>query len=347
MIDTTQNQVGKGATPERWRKTKEKLYWIAKWVGINIPSDQKVEKLSNEHTGHCPRGKIPHKQLERCQGFLIYVARTFKSMVPYLKGLHLTLDSWRTGRDAEGFPLMKEHVHEVSNNDQGPPKFTKIVPRLKQDVIALLKFVEDDLSPKIPVRSNKMAGAYLWGDASGVGFGNSLWVEGKSWYDLGYGSWSIDMSAKSSNFREAYNLVVALERLVKENKIEKGTEVWIFTDNKVSEYCFSKGSSRSKTLHELCVLLRLLEMSGAIYLHFVWVAGTRMIEQGTDGLSRGDMINGTMAGEMFLSFVPISDSAFDWSPELKKWILDTLVPLGFHLLDYNNWFEFALEVLSR
>ena len=87
-------------------------------------------------------------------------------------------------------------------------------------------------------------------------------------------------------------------------------------------------------------------MSGAIYLHFVWVAGTRMIEQGTDGLSRGDMINGTMAGEMFLSFVPISDSAFDWSPKLKKWILDTLVPIGFCLLDYNNWFEFALEDLS-
>ena len=39
--------------------------------------------------------RVYHKILECIRGFLIYVARTFKWMTPYLKGLHLTIDVWR------------------------------------------------------------------------------------------------------------------------------------------------------------------------------------------------------------------------------------------------------------
>ena len=42
--------------------------------------------------------RVTHKRLECIRGFLIYVARTFKWMTPYLKGLHLTIDGWREGR---------------------------------------------------------------------------------------------------------------------------------------------------------------------------------------------------------------------------------------------------------
>ena len=34
------------------------------------------------------RGKLCPKQLEKDRGFLIYLARTYKSMRPYLKGLY-------------------------------------------------------------------------------------------------------------------------------------------------------------------------------------------------------------------------------------------------------------------
>ena len=44
---------------------------------------------------------VPHKRLECIRGFLIYVARTFKWMTPYLKGLYLTIDVWREGRDKD------------------------------------------------------------------------------------------------------------------------------------------------------------------------------------------------------------------------------------------------------
>jgi hypothetical protein len=46
-------------------------------------------------------GSLDFKSLESKRGFLIYVTRTYPSMVPYLKGMHLTLDSWRPNWDAE------------------------------------------------------------------------------------------------------------------------------------------------------------------------------------------------------------------------------------------------------
>ena len=44
-------------------------------------------------------------------------------------------------------------------------------------------------------------------------------------------------------------------------------------------------------------------------LHVVHVAGTRMIEQGTDGLSRGALLEGVMAGQDMLSFVDLLRTA--------------------------------------
>jgi hypothetical protein len=43
-----------------------------------------------------------HKDLERIRGFLIYVIKTYPSFAPYLKGIHLTLDSWWPQRGADG-----------------------------------------------------------------------------------------------------------------------------------------------------------------------------------------------------------------------------------------------------
>ena len=45
--------------------------------------------------------RVPHKRLECIRGFLIYVTRTYKWMMPYLKGLHLTFDGWREGHNKD------------------------------------------------------------------------------------------------------------------------------------------------------------------------------------------------------------------------------------------------------
>ena len=45
--------------------------------------------------------RMPHKILECIRGLLIYVARNFKWMTTYLKGLNLTIYGWIEGRDKD------------------------------------------------------------------------------------------------------------------------------------------------------------------------------------------------------------------------------------------------------
>jgi hypothetical protein len=48
---------------------------------------------------------ILRKRLEQVRGFLIYVTRIYPCMVPYLIGMHMTIDGRRQGRDQEGWRL--------------------------------------------------------------------------------------------------------------------------------------------------------------------------------------------------------------------------------------------------
>ena len=46
---------------------------------------------------------IHFKTTEKLVGFIVYVCQTYKYLVPYLKGIYLTLNSWRGGRDNDGW----------------------------------------------------------------------------------------------------------------------------------------------------------------------------------------------------------------------------------------------------
>jgi hypothetical protein len=52
----------------------------------------------------------------------------------------------------------------------------------------------------------------------------------------------------------------------------------------------------------------------------VWAAGARMIKQGTDGLSRGDLFNGVLAGDNFTEHIPLNRAALELSPVLEAWL---------------------------
>ena len=52
-------------------------------------------------------------------------------------------------------------------------------------------------------------------------------------------------------------------------------------------------------------------MKGHCFIHVVWVSGKRMIAQGTDGLSRGELTSGVMRGMPMLEFVPLHLSVLD------------------------------------
>ena len=110
------------------------------------------------------------------------------------------------------------------------------------------------------------------------------------------------------------------------------------TDNKTAEDAFHNGTSSSKRLQGLVERLRRVEMETGMTLYVVHVAGTRMIEQGTDGLSRGSFLEGVMAGKDMLSYVDIARTAVERSPGLvevvRRWTsIPSLDPLA-----VEGWF---------
>ena len=120
----------------------------------------------------------------------------------------------------------------------------------------------------------------------------------------------------------------------------EGGELWIFTDNSTAESCVHKGGSTSAILHELVVRLRKCELEQGFFLHVVHVAGTRMIAQGTDGLSRGSFLEGMVAGSSMLSFIDLALPATRRSPKIvefvKSWVPWTCGQLK--VLAPEEWF---------
>ncbi len=75
---------------EKWAKLKAIL---KKWWDVPTAAKEDEEL------------RLSHKELLLDKGFLVYVTLMYPTMVPYLKGFHLTIEMWRGGRDAEGWKL--------------------------------------------------------------------------------------------------------------------------------------------------------------------------------------------------------------------------------------------------
>jgi hypothetical protein len=298
-------------TQEHWDKAKAMIEWIRQ--SITEGND------------------INFKTLESYRGFLIYFSRTYPSCIPFLKGIHLTLDSWRPWRREDGwkFPLSeirtmlgeKEEPFDSGLNYSGgkPPARVKWVPRLPADVQVLSDLLvgkEPHRRYVLPREGCKVV--YGFGDASGSGFGSSLEIDGEISYR--HGQWNEDHQEKSSNFRELANIVYALEQ-AHEQGVLNATEVFLFTDNTTAEGAFFKGTSKWEHLFALVVRLYRLQMSGDVVLHLVHVAGKRMIKQGTDGLSRGVPATQLASQDGMLSHIPLHLSVLERQPHpISEWV---------------------------
>jgi hypothetical protein len=67
-----------------------------------------------------------------------------------------------------------------------------------------------------------------------------------------------------------------------------------------------------------------------------------MIDQGTDGLSRGDMNAGVMAGDDLMAHVPLHLLALDRQPKLAEWLQGWLTNKDgkeAEILEPKRWFE--------
>ena len=127
----------------------------------------------------------------------------------------------------------------------------------------------------------------MWGDGSGTGAGGTYVVPHgplKMWK----GRWSPIVYKFSSNWKELSTLKLSLLQIKKDDAESIcGTAVFYFTDNSTTYWIAASGSSGSPGLHKLIEEIRLLELELGCVLHVVHVPGIIMIDQGTDGLSRG------------------------------------------------------------
>ena len=83
-------------------------------------------------------------------------------------------------------------------------------------------------------------------------------------------------------------------------------------------------------------------------VHFIHVAGSRMIAQGSDGLSQGDLYKGVMSSKSLHSFIPPAESALDRSPALWPWIQgwSSELEADVKFIGAKDWFERGHEILG-
>ena len=145
-----------------------------KWTKLK----QQIERLAEMHAED--PDNMDRKELESMRGFMIYCCRTYRNMNPYLKGVHLTIDSWRDYRDNEGWKLRGKaladararveagevRLREEGQKGQGGEALVAIaegkwfdherpegpgevaaVPRLAKDIEALQRLTASDRAP--------------------------------------------------------------------------------------------------------------------------------------------------------------------------------------------------------
>ena len=127
------------------------------------------------------------------------------------------------------------------------------------------------------------------GDGSGTGTGGTVLFPDQP-LDTWMGAWSPYVWHHTSNWKELRTLLLTLQRIIADPRKYAsvfGCTLFYFTDNEVTYYIVSAGTSPTPALHELAVQIKALEIQLQVSLAPVHIPGLVMIEQGTDGLSRG------------------------------------------------------------
>ncbi len=198
-------------TQEKWEKTKRLISEMAAMVVCH----------------HCTL-----RRLLQIRGFLMYVIWTYPWINPYMKGLHLTIDSWRPFRGVDGFKLRGRELEaalawgpntnlpcrRAEDEDEGlseggtgiinvpaleeePPMEVTPVPRFLDDLDYLQRLTKPEAPPRQLYRAKHACALFVIGDASGKARGAVVVTQ----YGLDYESavWSQVWRQKSSNVREA------------------------------------------------------------------------------------------------------------------------------------------------
>ena len=82
-------------------------------------------------------------------------------------------------------------------------------------------------------------------------------------------------------------------------------------------------------------------------IHVVHISGKRMIAQGTDGCSRGSLMEGVMAWVDMLMFVDISQGGIKRHPPLLDWVRSWLGRPKLEPITPKGWFEKGHGISGR
>ncbi len=125
------------------------------------------------------------------------MVHTYSWLDPYIRGLHLTVDSWRPGREESGFKLRGKELEQAMEiwatskslpcrrEDDGPdevgpmpcqlsgeaPGYVPPVPRMGRGVDCLLELTKALEPPRQLYRAKHVMAFFVIGDASGPGKG--------------------------------------------------------------------------------------------------------------------------------------------------------------------------------
>ena len=321
ILRTNGKEVGRLVSQDRWNKTKS---IIGKWIDV-LSKD--ADALLNV------------QDLMSDRGFLNYIARTYPPITTFLKGFHLTIDGWRKDRDDEGWKDKNfcDNMNIPNQPSHEYPVHVFAARRLLDDLHVLAKLTNFNEPPVLKIRSKSLIIAkYTFGDASGSGFATSTVTVGDSDVNVLYGTWNEKMDKNSSNFKEFGNFATHLKQSVHDGELD-GAEVFMFTDNSTTEAAWFNGTSKSKLLFNIVVDLKLLELTQGVKFHLIHVAGTRMIAQGTDGISRGMLMEGVLSGQSMDSFIPINKGAHIRCENLTGWINTWTRPEAVTPLTEKEW----------
>ena len=355
QLETTMSYLGiQDATRKRRKITQTPGEWTGsvvlsvEEVGVFVTVSKKkwkraqdiVTKWSDKFSMGSDLPWLEYKALESDIGFLIHLSMSYPIIKPFLRGFYLSLNSWREGRDRYGWKL-SDKAYKIflqlgrrcegsdeqmldmdvasTEEDAAAPHHVRAQPLMKEHIPIIVEmFLPKDPVLRLVRGSAILEALYIFGDASGLGFGSS-WLSGAE-VKYRFGIWGGNSkTSTSSNYRELRNLVETLERSGLDGELT-GKEIFLFTDNSTAKSIAAKGSSTSPLLFELITRLYKLTMKFMCSVNLIHVSGMRMIEQGTDGLSRGDLLEGVLNGQRMLSFIPLHQTALEREPGLKGWI---------------------------
>ena len=123
----------------------------------------------------------------------------YTCMVPYLKGIYLSLNFWRHGRDETGWKILKQHWGDAEALDGMPPWFVKRVSSLQCDVEALMLMTRRKEPQKVLLRARHPKALYMVGDTSGRSFGCCSWLQGSEVININFRTWTLWMTKDMSS----------------------------------------------------------------------------------------------------------------------------------------------------